>query len=182
MTLCIAFPGWTINNSGTNGDTMVLYNNGTLGSPAVDLIGPNFPNALGLPPLQGSYSVLLQYFGIAGPPPTLSQTGMVPANARSLTFLDDSGINPFFGDNFTNPIVTLNGTSIPLVSIGGGRLAGDVTALAGNIAQLTFSTPSSFGGSYFDDIQFSTSPIPEPNTLALTTLGALLLGFRRRQS
>lgn len=177
----VGFPGWAINNSGSNGDTVVLYNNESIGSPAVDLIGPNFPNAPELPPLQGSYSVLLQYFGIAGPPPTLSQTGMVPANAQSLTFLDYSGINPLFGANFTNPIVTLNGISIPLVSIGAGRLAGDVTAFAGNIAQLTFSTPSSFGGSYFDDIQFSSLPVPEPSEFALAALGALFLGICRRR-
>ena len=47
----LAFSGWTIGNS-TNGLTYVLYNTGTLGSPAVDLIGPNFPNALGYSPLK----------------------------------------------------------------------------------------------------------------------------------
>ena len=177
----IAFPGWTIGNSGNNGRTYVFYNEASVGSPAVDLMGPNFPNALGYLPLQGSYSVLLQYYGIAGGPPTLSQTGMIPANAQSITFLDFSGIDPLFGASSTNPIVTLNGINIPLMSIAGGRLAGDVTAFAGSNAQLTFSTPNSFGGSYFDDIQFSSLPIPEPSEFALAALGALFLGFCRRR-
>src|ERR1017187_7890133 len=45
----LTFPGWTIGNS-TNGLTYVLYNNETLGSPAVDLMGPNFPNGPGYNP------------------------------------------------------------------------------------------------------------------------------------
>jgi len=30
-----------------------------------------------------------------------------------------------------------------------------------------------------DNIQFSTTPAPEPGTLALLAVGGLLLGFRR---
>jgi hypothetical protein len=66
-----AFPGWTVGGSGT----VVSYNDLSLGAPAIDLMGPNFPNFAGYTPLQGSYSVLLQYFGGIFSPPTLSQTG-----------------------------------------------------------------------------------------------------------
>src|SRR5207244_6976303 len=38
--------------------------------------------------------------------------------------------------------VTLDGTVIPLMPIGGGRMAGDVTTFAGREAQLMFSTTS----------------------------------------
>jgi hypothetical protein len=178
----IAFPGWTVGNSGGNGATVVFYNEESVGSPAVDLMGPSFPNMSAYPLLQGSYSVLLQYFGYAGGSPTLTQTGTIPTNAQSITFLDFSGINPLFHASSTNPIVTLNGINIPLISIAGGRLAGDVTAFAGSVVQLTFSTPTSEGGSYFDDIQFSSLPVPEPSAFALAALGALLLGLRRRHS
>ncbi len=172
----IAFPGWTIGNFSINGYTAVSYNDLSLGSPAVDLMGPNFPNAVGYTPLQGSYSVLLQYFGYAGGPPTLSQTGLVPADAQSISFLVPPGQN----ENYpAATVVTLNGVDVPLIPIAGGRVAGNVSAFAGSVAQLTFSTINSADWLYFDDIQFSTSEVPEPSEFALTVLGGLLLGFRR---
>jgi hypothetical protein len=167
----IAFPGWTVGGS----DTYVLYNNLTLGSPAVDLMGPNFPNAVGYTPLQGSYSALIYYDNPSIVPiPTLSQTGLVPANAQSISFL--------LGLGRGDPAVSLNGVNIPLVSISGGRVAGNISAFAGSVVQLTFTTSNDIQGDnfmYFDDIQFSSSSVPEPSGLALTALGALLLGFRR---
>jgi hypothetical protein len=99
----------------------------------------------------------------------LSQTGLVPVGAKSINFL--------VGDD-TGAVVTLNGIKIPLVPNSGGRLAGDITAFGGNIAQLTFSTSTSEGTFYFDDIQFSSQSVPEPSGLALTALGVLFLGFR----
>lgn len=167
----LAFPGWTVGDA--TGPIYTGYNEYSVGTPAVDLMGPRFPNLAGFSPLQGSYSVFLQYYGgIAGGPPTMSQTGLIPTDAESITLIASSGISPFLGlgYNFTNPIVSLNGVPIPLIPISGGRLAGDVTAFAGSIAQLTFSTPISLGGSYFDDVQFSTSPAPEPSILGLFSI------------
>jgi hypothetical protein len=109
----------------------------SLGAPAVGLMGPSFPNAPGYAPLQGSYSVLLQYFGAMGPPPTLSQTGLVPADARSITFLT--------APNRSDAVVTLNGVPIPLLQTGFGRLAGNIATFAGTEAQLTFSTTGTPG-------------------------------------
>jgi len=128
----LAFPGWTVlpNSSGYLYPTTTFYNDVSLGGPAVTLIGPPFPNASGLNPLQGSYSVLLQYFGIGGPP-ALSQTGLIPADAESITLLSD---------NLAGMIVTLNGINIPLVAIGGGSIGGNISAFAGDTAQLTIST------------------------------------------
>jgi hypothetical protein len=164
----MAFPGWTV------GSGYTLYNNLTLGSVAVVLIGPDYPNALNKTPLEGSYSALIQF----GPSPTmgtpsLSQTGLVPANAKSINFLVDS---------FNNDArVTIGGVDIPLVVIGGGRMAGDVSAFAGQVEQLTFST-TSYNGHwlYFDDVVFSTQIVPEPTTLSLFVFGGLLLGWRQR--
>ena len=59
-----ALPGWTVGGA----TTVVMYNDLSLGAPAVSLMGPNFPNFANYTPLQGSYSVLLQYFNIDGTP------------------------------------------------------------------------------------------------------------------
>jgi len=170
-----AFPGWTVlPNSSSVYPTVMIYNSLSLGAPAVDLMGPNFPNRAGYASLQGSYSVLLQYFGISGPP-CLSQTGLVPGDAQSIDFL--------VGNGQGDAVVTLNGVNIPLFQISGGRLAGNISDFAGTIAQLSFSTTSNTGYAgnwlYFDDIQFSSTPVPEPSTLTLGALGTLLFGFRR---
>jgi hypothetical protein len=168
----MAFPGWTIGGSGTR----IWYNNLTLGSPAVILMGPNSPNGVGFTPLEGSYSAWIYYNnGGSFPPPTISQTGLVPANAQSISFL----IGNYRGD----PSVSLNGVNISLVPVLGGRLAGNVSAFAGSVARLTFTTSNVLTGDnflYFDDVQFSTTPVPEPSEFVLTALGALLLSFRRR--
>jgi len=169
----IAFPGWTVGGSGT----YVLYNDQTLGSPAVSLMGPTFPSATGYTPLQGSYSVLIYYDNPSIlQQPTLSQTGMIPPGTQSINFL--------VGNGESDAAVALNGVNIPLVSISGGRMAGNISAFAGSVAQLTFSTSNNRVGDnflYFDGIQFSTSSVPEPSEFALGTIGALLLGIRRWQ-
>jgi hypothetical protein len=167
-----AFPGWIVPpNSSSVYPTVVGYNSISLGAPAVSLMGPNFPNSADYFPLQGSYSVLLQYYGISGPP-SLSQTGLVPANAQSISFLVPSGQNGIYS---TTTVVTLNGVNIPLMPIAGGRVGGNVSAFAGNLAQLTFSTINSNDSIYFDDIQFSSSPVPEPSTLSLFGVCILFL-------
>lgn len=160
------FPGWSVGGSGT----VVMYNDLSLGAPATILMGPTFPNLPNYSPLQGSYSVLLYYFSAFGVP-SLSQTAMIPADARSINFL--------VAPSQRNAVVTLNGVAISLVPIAGGRLAGDVTGFAGTVAQLTFSTPNvpSFPGQwfYFDDVQFSSSPIPEPTSCSLFMVAVPLL-------
>ena len=150
------FPGWTVGGSGT----VVSYNDLSLGAPAVDLMGPQFPNLPNYLPLEGYYSVLFQYFEIAGTPPTLSQAGLIPAGTHSINFL--------VGPGQSDAAVSINGIPIPLVSIGDGRLAGDVSAFMDTEALLTISTSTGngFRGDwlYIDDIQFSSEPVPEPTT------------------
>jgi hypothetical protein len=174
----VTFPGWTMGPSGTSSANFTLYNNLTLGSVAQVLVGPNYPNAIGYTPLQGSYSALLQF----GPSPSLGtpaliQTGIVPSDARSITFLVSATQN--------DARVTLDGVSIPLIAIGGGRLAGDVSAFSGRQSQLMFST-ASYNGSwlYFDDVMFSPFAVPEPSISSLAVLGivAMLLVRTRRST
>jgi len=168
------FPGWTMSGAGV----VVMYNDLSLGAPAAILMGPNFPNAVNYTPLQGSYSVLLQYFGSTPYlPPTLSQTGLIPAGTESINFLTLSGEN--------DAAVSVDGVNISLVPVFGGRLAGDVSAFAGTVAQLTFSTTTTSISAgyanrfYFDDIQFSTSSVPEPSNFYLAIVGTFLFcGFR----
>jgi hypothetical protein len=159
-----AFPGWTVGgftNFPTPIGTVVGYNTVSLGAPYVILIGPDFPNGTGYSAIQGSYSVEMGYFSGLGVPPTLSQTGLVPADANSISLAG-------YVSN-----LTLNGVNVPLFATQGGRLEGDVSSFAGHTAQLTFSVLG-----YFDDIQFSASAIPEPGVPAIAGLGAVLLSLR----
>lgn len=163
-----AFPGWQVGS-----DRYTAYNTRTLGAVAQILIGPGDVFA----PLEGRYSAFLQF----GPHPVLGtpalmQTGLIPADAKSITFL----MSPFFDD----ARVTLDGTPIPLLSIGGGRVAGDVSSFAGKETELKFSTTSYFGHSlYFDDIRFSSLSVPEPSIGSLAGLGSILvLLYRARRS
>jgi hypothetical protein len=171
----MAFPGWTVGFGGPGFPNFTLYNILTLGSVAQVLVGPNYPNAIGYSPLEGSYSALLQFgpsatFGT----PALIQSGLVPADARSITFLTSPTRN--------DARVLLDGTEIPLFSIGDGRMAGDVSAFAGSQAQVTFSTRSYNGNwLYFDDVAFSPVAVPEPSSYLLCGLGLLACwAFRRR--
>jgi hypothetical protein len=166
------FPRWTV------GYGVVGYNDLSLGAPAVNLMGPSFPNHVNYTPLQGSYSVLLQFFYLngnwAGYMPSLSQTGLVPADAQSISLLVSSGTPP------SAAVVTMNGVNIPLISVSGGRLAGDISAYAGSVAQLKISIPDSDDWLYFDDVQFSSSSVPEPSSYSLMIVCGLLLGWRMK--
>ena len=166
----LAFPGWTVSQNAE-----VIYNNLSLGAPAADLIGPNFPNGTGFTSLQGSYSALLYYYAYSDlfSSPVLSQTGVVPSGVKS--------INLLFDPRFEVPRITLGGVDIPLAPVSGGRVAGDVSSFAGQTEPLTVSIWGNNQGdhfTYFDDIRFSSLPTPEPGVLGLSALGALLLGWR----
>jgi hypothetical protein len=106
--------------------------------------------------------------------PSLSQTGLVPADAQSISLLVSSGTPP------SAAVVTMNGVNIPLISVSGGRLAGDISAYAGSVAQLKISTPDSDDWLYFDDVQFSSSSVPEPSSYSLMIVCGLLLGWRMK--
>lgn len=161
----LAFPGWTV------GIGYVLYNSSSIGAAAEVLIGPAPPTFIA--PLEGLYSAWLQK---GQDPPfstaSLSQIGMVPADAHWLTFLVG------LAQNFR---VTLDDTVIPVFPIGNGRLAGDVSAFAGQEAELKFAnyfvSAPDFASLYFDDVTFS--PTPEPSVVGLLIASALLLTRRQ---
>jgi hypothetical protein len=159
----LAFPGWTVLPNGSIFQTSVFYNDLSLGGPAIALMGPDYPSANSYYPLEGSYSVLLMYFG-TGNPPALSQTGFIPYGTQSISILGSA-------------VIELNGVNIPLTVTSDGRSAGDISMFAGQTVQLTITTaPEPFGHydniwDYFDDVQFSG--VPEPSMSSLMVLCTL---------
>lgn len=163
-----AFPGWSVASG------LVLYNNVTIGSPAVSLLGPYFPQAVAYAPLQGSYSALIEYFGYSGPSPVLSQTGSIPVGARSISLLVASGTPA------SDVIVAMNGVNIPLISSAGERLAGDISSFAGSTVELALSAANPAKFVYFDDVQFSSVTVPEPTIFSLTFAAIIVFGCGRK--
>ena len=177
-----AIPYWTA-YVGTNEVAMVLQNNLTLGTASIDIIGPVWSYGAILQfggIIQGRYTLVLQSGG--NPFNTLeteivnvsvSQVAVVPAGTKSV-FLKEHG---------TNFTVSLQGQVIPLSVFGVGSnytiYAGDVSAFAGQLAELKISTAfqpnRAFSMNSFDDIYFAAVVIPEPSCLFLTVAGTLLL-------
>ena len=172
-----AVPGWT--PSGILGTNEILYNDISLGATSVSLCGLNSQG--GTPtPLDGAFSIDL--YGGGGIPTgaSISQTGLVPANAASIRFIAQRP-SPIVQGIL---LISLGGQNIPFSAIStesnyttyGGNIA---SALAGQIQQLTFTAPNG-GNNYWeiDDIQFSTQSVPEPGVFGLFALGAILIGWR----
>jgi hypothetical protein len=177
-----AFPGWSA-YIGSVQVQQVSYDFGSIGSTLISVIdsfGVQTP-----PPLQGSYSALL-VGGLSGGSPTsasISQTGLVPANAKSIVADMAWG-----GPVGTAPVVTIDGQTItmfpeltfPRYTI----YAGNIASFGGKTATLSFTAPgiASEGILELDNIIFSTAAIPEPRALGLFLIGALCIGgvFRQR--
>jgi hypothetical protein len=81
-------------------------------------------------------------------------------------------------------VVSLGGQNLSYFALSNGPnytlYGGNIpSAFAGKSEQLMFSALEGENFWEIDDIQFSSSPVPEPSELALAALGTLLLGFRR---
>jgi len=155
--------------------TTVLYNNRTVGSASLDLMG----SGTGII-YQGQYTVLLQ----AGSSPSgqvgasIAQIGMIPTDVNSLRFW---AFGPAIDVTFSGQSLSL----VPLVSGPGlGTLLGaDISVFAGQAGELRFTAPnlSSIGfpnDVFLDDISFSPEAVPEPGVFGLFVLGTLLLRWR----
>lgn len=135
-----ALPFWTCYGmAGTNPLSGVLYNNFCLGSACISLHGPFDPWPVDSGVRHGSFYVYLQAgLGANGHDhltTTIAQSGIVPANARSLL------LNASWG----GLEVSFNGTPIPMRTLtsGGGYyvLSGNVGPYAGQFGELRFTAP-----------------------------------------
>jgi hypothetical protein len=172
-----AFPGWSatmFNASTTNANPPIVYDGISTGGAGISIVDKNAAAA----PLNGNFSAFLFGGGTSVPDSVeLSQTGLVPAGTLSLLFNAYNVAAPF--------VVTLGGqivNMVPLQTFSNYTLyGGNISSMAGAVESLNFiEPPASFvGPSFFelDNIQFSSSPVPEPGALALTAFGSILLGF-----
>jgi hypothetical protein len=94
----------------------------------------------------------------------LSQSGIVPGNASSLTLLASGPL-----------AVSVNGVLATLVPLGGLAYAVDVSPYAGSAVEIRFINTSlqQFDSVNLDSIAFSTSPVPEPAAWQLWAAGAV---------
>ncbi len=184
LDVTIALPGWSA-FIGTNQVGTVRYNNATIGTASLSLIGTD---AAGLNVLEGNFSALLQA-GLHGPGAnipsevSLRQTGMLPSDAQSLQFKALSyvvGVVPPFsvsvgGQNLVLAVLE----STPNFTLYGA----DVAAFAGATRELRFTVTTPDGrlnNLFLDSIRFGPV-IPEPGTVALLAVGAATLLWRVRK-
>jgi len=172
-----ALPGWS-GFYGSDPTSQVLYDVISLDAAMISLIDNN---ALFFGPLQGNYSAFL-FGGTDGVSSSISQTGTIPIGTESLRMDAWS-----YG---ASPIVAINGQPInmvPLQTFANYTLyGGDISSYSG-LVTLSFTEPPPLtvtgGASQFelDNILFSTTVLtPEPGIVALTAIGGLLFGARKR--
>src|SRR6266478_10051714 len=178
-----ALPGWNA-FIGTNAQSQVNFNNPSLGTTWISLLGTNGPS--GSLSIEGGYSVLLQggiVFTTSGFVPmdaSISQVGLVPATAQSIQFKAQASTT-------LGKEVSLNGLSIALQAIFTGPnytlYGGDVSSFAGQTVNLEFTSQYVSGSTppnnwNIDSIIFSNQPVPEPSLPGLSALVVLLAALR----
>lgn len=162
----LAAPGWS--HSEGSDTQWVYYRNTHLGITQayllVDPLSPVWrPGAL-----EGKYSLYFRNgaydYSIGGwVNAFVAQTGLIPAESRSVRLLATGLFRAY-----------VNGTEIPMVSLGGNAYGGDVSRFAGTVAELKIlnaARPIAQEVSLpviADAIQFSPVQIPEPSSLALS--------------
>lgn len=171
-----AFPDWsayygTTADPTSSTESAVAYDGISTGGPMISLQDSNAPDPYNT--LQGNYSALL--VGAAGTAVSLGQTGTVPSTAQSLTF---------WGSLSGTIEVSFDGQMLSLTDVSNALnytvYAANISSYAGQTGQLLFTSPSPYA-TIFDNVQFSTSPVPEPSAFALCTLGGLSLAWWRRK-
>jgi hypothetical protein len=165
-----ALPYWNVDYGGVQQST-VNFNSPGLGSTLVTLVGE------GWPAIDGNYSVLLQG-GQTASAASISQTATIPPGMQSLYFEAQPG---------GGALDVLIGTqTIPFTAVGSGAnytlYGANISAWAGDTEQLTFSALEDVSGPNnweLDDISFSPTATPEPNTLALIIMGGAAFAARQ---
>jgi hypothetical protein len=173
----VAAPGWS---HSTGGDThIVYYGNEHLGTSQYYLLmsstSPYYaPNTQ----LAGNYSLAFASGYASGGWSSggwinafISQTLPIASSARSIQMLATGPFKVFVG-----------GVEIPMISLGGNSYAGNIAGFAGMSAELKIMNTSPEGlanihkPTVVDNIVFSPTIVPEPSSVALVLLGALVLG------
>jgi hypothetical protein len=182
VPISAALPGWSVFSinpaGGTNAGNQMWYDVLSTGGAGISINDKN--TGFGFLPIQGNYSAIL--FGGGGYSTGIDQTGLVPVGSESLQMEITT-----LGGPLTPFVVTLGGQMINMVPLGSfpeyTLYGGDVSAQAGGVEILSIIEPPPAGTPpsvlVLDNIFFSTSPVPEPGTLALVATGAVLLGLRR---
>jgi hypothetical protein len=181
-------PGTTLSTSailpGWVPSVAVDYDDASGGGTLISIDDSNAPFALSSSPLQGKYSVVLfagPDIGAAGSV-SISQTGLVPANALSI--LMDVAFSPSV--LYTT---TLGGQQIVMMPLRASAnytvYGGNISAYAGQVEALTITqfppAPPTVPPSALelDNILFSVNPVPEPGTYGLLLCGAAVFGVTR---
>jgi hypothetical protein len=180
-------PGWTAYIFG-NGQENIRYNAISLGGAIVSMYDTNSMYATSI---QGRYYIGLRaqsYYNYFGDPfpfannSAISQTGQIPTSAKSIVFWGSMGTMQVYFNNFLLAFSSID--SAPNYTV----YAADISPYAGQIGELRFEALTQpvqqfsglwGGGGFIDNIQFSTTAVPEPSTLALFGFGAVILGVRR---
>lgn len=169
----LAVPGWSHSDGQ---DTQVVYYREThLGITQCFLLVDSLSPVWSPGAMEGEYSLFLMsgaysYYGGGWANAFITQTGLIPADTRSVRLLA-TGIFRLY----------LNNNEIPMVNLGGNAYGGDVSAYAGALAELKILNaarpiPTEVSVPVVADaIQFSTIAIPEPSALALLVAGGNLL-------
>jgi hypothetical protein len=170
VPVTLGMPGWTASPTAPP-DEDIVQNGISAGGALVAIEGPHYDSSF---IIQGKYTAYISgsYFGTPSSA-DIAQTGFIPALTQSIVF--DTSLDADFQ-------VTLDGQIIATSQIGTGAnyviMGGDVSAFANQQEQLQFTALPNVGGGFLDNIQFLTTPVPEPPALALIGTGAVLLGLR----
>jgi hypothetical protein len=177
-------PGWTL-VGGTDVAIFVGFNRSQPGSGYATIISPTYVNAY---PVIGPYSfAMLPKYDVQGTfvPYSLSQSGTMPADAKSIHFLSYGAPVQLGVNGSLVPVAYAQRPSDPawngLIPV--FDAAADISPYAGQSVELKFTTlliPNYQGLNGLDQISFSEIAIPEPSTLALLLSGALILSARLR--
>jgi hypothetical protein len=182
-----AIPGWTAYLGGTVTNGVVTVGTNLT---EIDYVAGNIDVNIGVHlsgnnpsgnfAIFGNYYVVLN--GAEDDVASIGQTGTIPATAQSLIFDGSS-------DESNGVVVSFNGQNLPYALLGQSGVAfiygADISAYAGQTSQLLFTSFSGVEGiseiGYtLDNIQFSSSAVPEPSPAWLVLLGSGIFVYGRR--
>lgn len=174
-----AVPGWN-HGDGASTDT-VYHGNVHVGiSPWYLLVDgqSTIDDWLGFTSLDGRFAIAMKNGNASSLDPQspwvnsfLSQNGMIPIGTQSLTLFASGSLG-----------IQWNGNSLDVVALGGNLYGADVSALAGTTGELKVVNlgTDQLDILTIDNIQFSSSVVPEPTTIAMIACGAFVFVAVRR--